>query len=507
MSSPDANNPARGPGTLGPEVRPGSRRRPEPPWLPWLRANTGRIALSIPALVLFLGIGGVALAISTNHDTQLREFYSSQATEHLESEDSDRARFCMERMLWLNSTDDATRFKLAQAYITLGQRDRAQGLIVQLAPANETGYAPAHLAVAKSLLSGPDLTPQKVSAAEAQLKHTLNSEPNSLEAQVLLGNIYAQTGRLAEARTQLSMAVNERPDLLLQLAAIERRLGNEAQARASADKGLKIFEARYEEDPGDLDALLTVASLSAFEKNFTRAESLLNTAIETQDTKPLHKGMATLYLAWAEDLLKDPKNPPETWLQVLEKAVQQDPENTSLIDRFQMQMVKSGRNDDATFAALRDMLSKGQAQVSSLFLLGLDAWQHQRLEEAQNYWEEAHKLAPEHGGISNNLAWALATNPKRDLPRALEMINHALEQTPRAPDLLATRGRVLVRMERWNDGLADLEKALAARPNDPDIHHDLADAYTGLSLPDMAATHRRRAEQPQPAPDPGSPNS
>jgi predicted Zn-dependent protease len=99
--------------------------------------------------------------------------------------------------------------------------------------------------------------------------------------------------------------------------------------------------------------------------------------------------------------------------------------------------------------------------------------------------------------VTNNLAWVLSTGPKSDLPRALKLIDLAIDQSSAElkSRFRGTRGHVLVQMKRWKEALADLEAVLPFESNNPDVQRDLAAAYTGLGLPDQATEHQRRAEQ------------
>lgn len=98
--------------------------------------------------------------------------------------------------------------------------------------------------------------------------------------------------------------------------------------------------------------------------------------------------------------------------------------------------------------------------------------------------------------VANNLAWALASQPEPDLPRALELIELALDGNPTEPNFLSTRGRILARLGRWKDALSSLEAALPALPNNPTLHADLADVYAALGSTELAAEHRQKAEIP-----------
>ena len=98
--------------------------------------------------------------------------------------------------------------------------------------------------------------------------------------------------------------------------------------------------------------------------------------------------------------------------------------------------------------------------------------------------------------MANNLAWALATGPNPDLPRALKLVDLALATNPAEPSLLGTRGRVLARLGRWQEALSSLEAALPAQPKSQSLHADLAAAYAALGSSELAEQHRRLAAHP-----------
>ena len=88
-----------------------------------------------------------------------------------------------------------------------------------------------------------------------------------------------------------------------------------------------------------------------------------------------------------------------------------------------------------------------------------------------------------------------ATKP--DLPRALAIIQSVLDRFPNNPSFHETRGQILVRMGRWQEGVADLEFALPQLASTSSTHSALADAYRGLGLRDLAAEHERLAKGPR----------
>jgi predicted Zn-dependent protease len=93
----------------------------------------------------------------------------------------------------------------------------------------------------------------------------------------------------------------------------------------------------------------------------------------------------------------------------------------------------------------------------------------------------------------NNLAWVLANGKDADLPRALKTIDPAVERWPGDPHLRATRGEILVKLERWKEALPDLEAAVKSDSGNAALHRFLAETYEHLDAPAMAVEHRKRA--------------
>ena len=459
----------------------------------WLLTCWPVLLLSLPCVLVGLAVWVLVYSGYENQLTQVSQ-YLADAQKRVDAKDYDEASLCYQRAIQMGAGTDEVVYKLAKVYQQQDENDLALGIISSLAPLNQTGYAPAPLDLATSLLSQPNLQSAGVGLAESHLRRILDQDPNSLDANSLLGQIYARTGRLAEARNHLFMVMKDRPGFMLQVAALERALCKDKDADTTARQAVNAFSKLSRDDPTNPGARLSLAAATAFLKDFTGAESILNTGLEKADRQEYHAALSNLYLAWADDSMKNRKKGPDDWMPLLEKAMQQAPESP-VIDQFRLLMVRNQRNDAETNQALRDLLARSEEKSTGvLFLLGLDAWEQKRAEEARQYLDEAYKADPSQVGVANNLAWMLATGDKPDLPRALEVINHALEAAPGTFEMYGTRGRVLVRMQRYREALVDLEKSLRAKSG-PNLHGDLADAYEALGMAELATIHRRKSAE------------
>ncbi len=484
MSSPEPSSPAHLEKSSGPL---------EPPALyVWFTQNLRLILLGLPC-VLVVALACIAGFSVIMHREGMVVQYLAAADLGVQSKDYDRARVALERVLSQGTATDELTFKLGQVHELMGHHDRALGLIAPLAPVGEPGSGPAQLTMASWLLARADQSASDQQEAEAHLRQAVASMPTSTAAHAMLGQLYARTGRNSLAKAALLVAVKERPELLLQVAALSRADGDESQALNQAREALKLFSDRSSRRPDDLNARLLSADAALFLRDYERAVTMLTQGVARENSPRLQRALAAVYLTWADQLTKDGKTPIGGRLSLLERGLSHEPDNTALIDRF-LEILKAGGNDAVqTREALTRLLADGTAPASAHFLLGVDAWQQDHKPEARMHWERAYALAPQFKGVLNNLAWALSeSSDPADLARGLDLINLALEKPPIVRNYLGTRGRILLHLQRWKEAVADLEAALAAAPGNANLHSDLAKAYSALGFDEIAHEHQSR---------------
>ena len=92
--------------------------------------------------------------------------------------------------------------------------------------------------------------------------------------------------------------------------------------------------------------------------------------------------------------------------------------------------------------------------------------------------------------LLNHLAWALTQGETPDLERALRLADEAVKLAADQPEMRATRGRILARLQRWQEALTDLEAVLASSDEQAELHAVLAEVYTALGDTEMAERHQ-----------------
>ena len=255
---------------------------------------------------------------------------------------------------------------------------------------------------------------------------------------------------------------------------------------------LEFFRSRSKADIADHRARLGWADAATSLDQFGEAVTVLEEGYAVSHEPVYRRAIAQVYATWYDTLTRDPKSTSAERLATLEKGLKNDPGNQVLLERL-LSMTQS-QEPEAARAALQKMLANGQSPGLVHFALGVDAVRQGHTEQARLHWERALELSPDLPALANNLAWMIACDKSPDLPRALSLVNLALQRSPDDLNFHHTRGGILFKMGRDKEALGDLEAALPRFPEDAQIHEQLAQIYDRLGEPAMAQEHRRQAE-------------
>lgn len=127
-----------------------------------------------------------------------------------------------------------------------------------------------------------------------------------------------------------------------------------------------------------------------------------------------------------------------------------------------------------------------------LFEYGLQLERHDRLEEAISVMERIIVVNPEHAEALNFVGYCLA-DANRDLDRALEYINRAMELKPGNGYIQDSLGWVYFRLGNYERAERELLGALHFLPDDPNVHEHLGDLYNRTGRADQARSYYHNA--------------
>lgn len=471
-----------------------------------------RLLLATPALLIGLGVP-LAIPALRADPGEIRRLYEGEASSARQHGDAATAGVCLDRLTLLKTQSGLTSpefdYQLAKLSLELGQVERAEVLLEGVALEDRPVHAPAHLMRAALLLRRTEGRAEPTRSdglrAERHLRHALALDPEMPKAHEILGQIALNSGDLARAEGHMRRAAKTNPGLNYQVALALNRQGQAQSAAFWARRASEYYSQISDKEPNNHAARMMWASSEVILGEHEAARTILDRGLALANIREYHQLLASSYLMDATEQAKNGKIDPGARLTLLEKALKHDPTNPNLVEQISEMLKGGGLEADRFRGQLRALLAEGQALTTVHLLLGYDAWEHDRPEEARVHWELAFEANPKSSIVANNLAWALATGPNLDLPRALKLVDLALDFHPAEPSLLSTRGRILARLERWKEAISSLEAALPAMPENRDLHADLAATYTALNMSDLAEHHRRLAVAMSPPKSPKVP--
>ena len=448
----------------------------------------------LPALL----IGGAAWVfashVSSVPEAQRLAPYVKGADLGVEPGKHELALLCTERLIQEQRDDPKLRYLYAMICQTDGNFAEAESALSYLAPIDRKGYPPAHLALARLLLTGESVRDARtMRTIERHLEYALTDAEVANESRILLGRIYAATGRGHLAEKCLLPVAKAHPELLLVLARLARERGDDLTARVDLDTAIGAFRDRAEAHVDEIEARLLWADALAARSDFVGMVAILEKGLERSSDPRYHRALARAYGSLANSVTGNDSAAVGKRLEWLDRGFGHAPDDPALLDQLAAIIRIGGADMGRARSILQTQLTDGKATVATHFLLGWDAFSRARGVEARLHWDQAFRLAPNSAVLANNLAWVLAANEPQNLTRALELANEAVKRKPKQPDFHHTRGIVLMKLKRWPEALTDLEAALTGCPDSVETHVALAEVYDQIGSAELASHHRDRA--------------
>jgi tetratricopeptide (TPR) repeat protein len=274
----------------------------------------------------------------------------------------------------------------------------------------------------------------------------LLSGQSSVPAGIELAETLWRSGKLEEARTELSKVRERAPGILLPLLLLARVEGTESEELVHL-----VPDAR------------------------TRAKLLENAPMEGEDFVPIER--PAIVLASVGEI--------DRALAEYRAVAAVDPENVNLHRHLGNFFFKASRNIEAAEAFERAVLLAPR-DAGSWGQLGSSALRLQWWDRAIEAFEKARDLEGEKpGGL---LALGYAYERKPELEKALSLYKRASELSPSWPQPPYRMGRALMKLDRFEEAERELKRALAIDPNHAEARCFLGALY--LDNRDLASATR-----------------
>lgn len=513
----------------------------------WLASRRWRIfVLCLPVVFSGLVLATVAGIVASRGRTELQRRYDRLARYTLEVGNYETARVVSLRGLSgaKNQRDKAEWiFYLALAMNGLGHPTEAQALVEEAAPLDPVGAgsAEAHLLVAENLLSATNLvsgpairvalqnsTNALAVTLDTAKRHLLSAvaiDPESIEANELLGRYYINTHQPEKARERLLKIYAAKPETALLLAIDSDSENDESGAVQWADRALTVFEhnllqsaPRYnpEDRLGLVRALIIQRKYSSDPKPAGKAvPAAPNTpvqdspgvwlgivqlliindkygpALQTLEQRMLVSSnaayppkIAELCTELARGIRLDSKDQEMTRLHFIQEGLTNAPDDLQLQLLLLQAAHGNGEFGRLARAAMNQFAADAKGETAAMwqFVLWTDYRVRGDLVEARKHLQQAYKISPQNPMVINDMAVDLATGNRKDWEHGLALIQSIADQYPYDPNLRDTRGQLLAQLGRYQEALPDLEFAIQRFQDAEDTQRALAKVYTALGI-------------------------
>lgn len=458
------------------------------------------LLFGLPAVAAFLFAGWLHYW-EWMDDLTIADRYLKQAHLAITRHDFPQAAVLLERVMREDvGQKEEAQFALAELFQDSGVPERAESLYQSLAPDVGSGYPRAHRRLAIMLCES--LSGESTEFDTRKALHHLDASLDETSPEVILarGRHAIAIGDLSAARGYLEQVSSDFPEVWATLGTIYLESGQHAEALSSYTMAREFLRDELADDPAARPVREDYAAVLIHMGEFDEARITLEEGLQLDPEGNWNRLLAGYYLTIHDILSQEAGHSVIDLFAPLAKSLDHEPNFFPALQRLMSHMNLVGGDNAALKATLSRIVAEAEQPALAHLCLGNVSWVEHNTEQAHFHFERAVAIDPKLTVVLNNLAWLLAHDEKqRDLDRALAMINEALAENPGFPRFLDTRGTILMKMDRWNDALADLETAVREMPNASPVHVKLAEIYDRLGFPVIAESHRELAgKQPEP---------
>lgn len=403
--------------------------------------------------------------------------------------DAAAARAAYQRALELNPGYPAPRLRLGALALEAGDVDSARAAYGQVLDQN-----PDH-AEALTRLAGIAQAQGETERALELLRRARTANPDALVARLVLANYALGTGALEEALRLAEEAARIAPDnvqaqLMLGQARLQSGDGagavdalSQVAAQAPRDPRAHLLLGRAQARSGDLDGArqslsraleLAEGDLPAAREGLAElalAQGRTDDAVElAQELQAADPGRAAGYLLEGRALERAGEFP-EAARAYREALARQASEATAV--RLSRALERGGEVQAAEEVLLEALDTQAEGTAARLALADLKM-RHGDADAARRHYQVVLEDHPDHVVALNNLA--VAQSRLGATGNAVSTAERAYELAPSSPAVMDTLGWLLVRNNRFEQGLRLLRQAAAGAPGSRDIRYHLAAA-------------------------------
>ena len=406
--------------------------------------NTGRILLAIPSVTVAVIVTVAALRpADLASRSSVTTLYRATLNEALRERNDALRRICLRNLENWEPQNDEYRFLRAIELQRSGNEPQAVRLLNQIAPDSRIGFPPAHLWLARRVLTQAGPERDDYSAAIHHLTACLEREPDNEEAMELLAQTYANAGQHQLALSIIRSLEHPRPFSLVLQIDLLKQAGQHKVAEDAATETLLSLENRVALDPHDDEARLTWAHIAAMCGRPQDACRMLGEGLDLNATPRLRSAYAShLETVFAQSRSTGRMDANEYRTMVLDAAGKALPE-PGVLREVAVALPAIARANGRLPAGLEGVLRRLASAEPTIHVWAALG----RLEGAQ--------------GNHNHAVMYLRRATETDDPQYLLMLSTALHEAGNCDEAVATASRlVAVLRDRTRRDVRDSGKAL-----------------------------------------------
>ena len=468
----------------------------------WTHRDSRYYLRALPAFLLLSGTLFLGYISYSQPPGQLLDDYRKAAQSAFESKNYSKARLFFDRVVQIGDASDELLYQLAISATQTGDTQRADVLITKLAPEDSPGYAPAQIVRAKFALQNSRNIPEtRIVKAKTHLLNAIAANTRSLEAHLMLGNIYMQQQIYDEAIQKYLTVAESNPSYRLLLAKAYALNGDEIRGKTQGELARDDFARALSKKPQHEEVRIALADSLMFLEEYHKSINALREGLPYKNSDALRKAIARVYLAWSDSLPSKTEQDQRRRFELLSQALLFDTRDLRLFERMMSVLEREDQlSDDARKFLIKNTtngnVSKQTVAISYL-LLGTDEGQKKNYKQAAYFIKRAQEKDPTSSLVANNLAWYLAIQKEPELETALQLIEQTIKSSRIIPaHFYDTQGFILYEMGKFESAINAYSKVLEGRglSNDPFFHERIAKAYEKVGQPALAQSHWDRSK-------------
>ena len=468
------------------------------------RAKPRDLVFALPAIAV-LGLFGFVFVQIFVYANAIDNRYARGAQLATERKDYDLAKTYYQRILADNNISPQQQFDWAMILAQTGEMEKAFGLIQKISPDNSLGFARGHRLIALSIA-------RQIGSAESRddptfltklNHHLIASRDFSPEMSQAWAGFYVATEQKDKAILSLNRAAEKNPALYVAISDLYKQEGQNAESKNTLAKAEIVFRNMLQKDQLDDRNRIAFAKILALLEKYQESEGVLQQGLRIKPNPLIRKSLSDFY-AMRYDIARSELAPAQVQMDFLMQAIETDPDYSAVYTRMIQlfsEAAESSEQSKKIRTTFEEIVTGDNPTALAHFALSNIVWIEgkrdqaefeRKRDRAEFHLEQAYLLNNNFVVIINNLAWILAHNDEPDLERAVTLAKTAVEREPQNPRFRDTLGTVLLKQERHDEAISELQLALQGAPDKNSVHVKLAICYKALGMNDLALMHSQK---------------